>query len=232
MSNRQFVDLLTFFDDHYTRELCDRVAKRDRSKIQGMMDAGEIHRQVLVMNFGLAVPGGMATIHEVIFGQMPRSMWEYPFDTIAAGKNLISAREAQLSRLIQEFRRGQLVKGDTKFWGNWMHGPILVSCSGAMPWFDTAFANAAGSMVLAELEKILHDEYGMTAKQAGLVTGDGTTLPIFAEPALVPGRPEGLREEDFAGATHHESIVTDRPDADSVASDSDMSGWGGSLGGG
>lgn len=208
MPTRQFIDLPTFLDNHYDAELCARVARREQPRIEDMMDAGDIHRQVLAMNFGLAVPGGVVTIFEAIFGHLPRSKWEHPFDRIAAGKNLISARTWQLSRLIQEFQPDQLVKGDTEFWGNWMHWPILVSCSAVKPWFDTAFATAAGSMVLAELEQILFDVYNMTATEAGLVTGDGSTLPIFKEPSWVLQRLEDLVADE------PDSIVIDRPDAE------------------
>ncbi len=196
MVKRQFVDLPTFLDDHYTLELATQVAERLRPLIEGMMDAGEVHRQALWMHFALARPERglpwLATVYQVGFGREDCGEWEWSYDLIAPGKNAISGRTGQLSRVIQEFRRGQLVESDTEFWGNWMHWPILVSCSGVKPWFDTAFASAAGAMVLAELEQILDDEYGMTAKEAGLVTDDGSTLPVFADRPWVPERLKDL----------------------------------------
>ena len=184
---RPYPGLDPFLEEHLPG-VAIKVVTRFRPLIEGMMDDGDVHRQALFLHVGLACPElgfpWFTTVYTASFGRQPITSWEYPYNGIARGKNRISGRTGQLSRVIRVARPLELVDGDTEFWGNWKFGRILVANSGVKPWFDMAFSSSIGSLMVAELEQILFTVYGMTAEEAGLVTYDGTTLTIFETRSL------------------------------------------------
>lgn len=89
-----------------------------------------------------------------IFGERDKSKWDHPFDEIAAGKERITARTLEPSRVIQTQKQHLLRGNDVKFWGNAIDDDrtIIVSCSGVQPWIDELISQIIVSTYLALVE--------------------------------------------------------------------------------
>lgn len=66
--------------------------------------------------------------------------WEYPYDKIAHGKAVLSARTGLSSREVQLVRPDLLEPGDIMYWGSVVSGNLVVACSGVQPHFDETIA--------------------------------------------------------------------------------------------
>lgn len=159
--------------DHYTPELCEPIAEDLRPIIEGMMVRGELHRRALFMHFAIARPEQQypwyETVYTTQFGSQPKTHWEHPFDEIACGKNRISGRTGELSRVVQLVKPELLLPSDVRYWGNWIEGPIMVACSGVRPWFDMAFSKMACGLVVAHLEQVRF-QLDLDMEAQGIVT--------------------------------------------------------------
>lgn len=85
-----------------------------------------------------------------VFGD--RQKWDADYGEFARAKARIAWRTGMDSHRVQEFYPHLLGKGDTVLWGSVVLDGIVVSASGADPWFDEAFSGAV-AMCLRALAK-------------------------------------------------------------------------------
>jgi len=89
-------------------------------------------------------------VYDYNFGDVHE--WEHDFDAIARAKTVITARTGLPTRVVQELHPELLLPTDTQFWGNWVEGNIIVSCSGVEPWFDEAISKSAVAIIKAMID--------------------------------------------------------------------------------
>ncbi len=76
--------------------------------------------------------------------------WEYQYDRIAKSKFKITVRTGQATRIVQLMTpelAGEV--GDTFYWGSWIDGGIIASCSGVEPYWDEAISKTLVAMARA-----------------------------------------------------------------------------------
>ena len=132
-----------------------RVAELLRPIVEGMMDAGIVHRQAFYILFAVRAPTDpwYKQIYATTYGKQPESEWDYPFDQIAHGKGRITGRTGLPSRIVQLTKPHLLLPDDVRFWGSWIEDNIIVASSGVKPWYDEAICKMACGLVLARIEQ-------------------------------------------------------------------------------
>ena len=78
-----------------------------------------------------------------------REKWDADYAGFAYAKAKISWRTGMDSHRVQESSPHLLAAGDTTIWGSVVVDGIVVSCSGANPWYDEAFAGTVAMCLRA-----------------------------------------------------------------------------------
>lgn len=140
--------------------------------IEAAMASSIVKRSHLAIHIARRCPDGTyETLHEYVIGA--RKEWEHPYDLIAEGKTVITARTGLPSRIVQLLHPELLLPSDVRFWGNWIEGDLIASCSGVQPWYDEAFSKMLLSAMLAEAETV---RIALDAVSADFDTYDGRVL--------------------------------------------------------
>ncbi|MDB5581221.1 MAG: hypothetical protein JWR80_6397 [Bradyrhizobium sp.] len=113
-------------------------------------DSGFLHIVIMdpAIEFGEAAFES-AILHEHSVGD--RSRWDADYAAYAKAKARLSWRFGCSSHLVQALKPQCLRAGDTSLWGSAVLDGIVVGASGALPWFDEAFA----AMVAACLRALI-----------------------------------------------------------------------------
>jgi hypothetical protein len=92
-----------------------------------------------------------AVLHEQpVFGD--RQDWDADYAAFARAKARVAWRTGLDGHVVQELRPQLLTARDTVLWGSVVVDGIVVSASGADPWYDEAFAGSV-AMILRALAK-------------------------------------------------------------------------------
>lgn len=91
-----------------------------------------------------------AILHEHAVGDP--AQWDADYGAFARAKARLSWRTGMDSHMVQQFRPHLLNQGDCLLWGGIVLDDLVVSVSGADPWFDEAFAGSV-AMCLRALAK-------------------------------------------------------------------------------
>ncbi|MES2538225.1 MAG: hypothetical protein V4632_20385 [Pseudomonadota bacterium] len=91
-----------------------------------------------------------AILHEHAVGD--QSQWDADYAAFSRAKAQVAWRTGHDGHLIQELRPHLLTAKDTVLWGSIVLDGIVVSASGAHPWYDEAFAGSV-AMCLRALAK-------------------------------------------------------------------------------
>ncbi len=81
-----------------------------------------------------------------------RAKWDADYAAFAHAKARVAWRTGMDGHMVQELRPHLLTARDTVLWGSIVLDGIVVSCSGANPWYDEAFAGTV-AMCLRALAK-------------------------------------------------------------------------------
>jgi hypothetical protein len=102
-------------------------------------ESGFLH--IVVMDPGLTpehCPFEEAILYEYSVGD--RSKWDADYAKFSRAKARVAWRTGMDSHLVQELRPHLLTENDTTLWGSVAMDGIVVSASGAHPWYDEAFS--------------------------------------------------------------------------------------------
>jgi hypothetical protein len=88
-----------------------------------------------------------AILYEYSVGD--QSKWDADYAGFARAKARVAWRNGMDSHLVQELRPHLLADGDTVLWGSVVVDGIVVSASGANPWYDEAFAGTVAMCLRA-----------------------------------------------------------------------------------
>ncbi|HYD80448.1 MAG TPA: hypothetical protein VEC06_11620 [Paucimonas sp.] len=91
-----------------------------------------------------------AILYEHAIGD--RDRWDADYGEFARAKARVAWRTGMDGHMVQELRPYLLTAKDTVLWGSVVVDGIVVSASGAQPWYDEAFAGAV-AMCLRALAK-------------------------------------------------------------------------------
>lgn len=130
----------------YNSELAEKATKLVvESLIFAAMDAGHAKRHDLHIVVGTSTG---KILYELSLGK--KKKWEYPYKKIARSKFKLTAKWQCSTRELQALypeMAGE--KGDTFYFGSWIDGDIVVSCSGVQGYWDEAFAKAIIAVIRA-----------------------------------------------------------------------------------
>jgi hypothetical protein len=84
-----------------------------------------------------------AILYEYSVGD--REKWDADYAGFARAKAKVAWKTGMDSHLVQELRPHLLSDGDTVLWGSIVLDGIVVSASGAHPWYDEAFAGTVAA---------------------------------------------------------------------------------------
>jgi hypothetical protein len=84
-----------------------------------------------------------AILYEYSVGD--RQKWDADYAGFARAKAKVAWKTGMDSHLVQELRPQLLSDGDTVLWGSVVLDGIVVSASGAHPWYDEAFAGTVAA---------------------------------------------------------------------------------------
>lgn len=146
--------------------------------VEEMMESRLVKRQQLALIVARREGTDYQLVYDYSFGDTHE--WEHDFHAIARGKTVITARTGLPTRVVQELHPELLLPTDTQFWGNWIEGNIIVSCSGVEPWFDEAISKSAVALIKAMID---HARRHAAADHADTNTYDGSDLheTLFAK---------------------------------------------------
>lgn len=130
----------------YNSELAEKATKLVvDSLILAAMEAGYAKRR------DLHIVAGTSTgkiLYELSLGKEKK--WEYPYKKIARNKFKLTVKWQCSTREIQALypeMAGE--KGDTFYFGSWIEGDIVVSCSGVQGYWDEAFSKIIIAVIRA-----------------------------------------------------------------------------------
>ncbi len=89
-----------------------------------------------------------------------RSQWDADYAAFARAKASVAWRTGLDGHLVQELRPHLLTARDTVLWGSVVVDGIVVSASGANPWYDEAFAGTVAMCLRALAKAGIADERG------------------------------------------------------------------------
>jgi hypothetical protein len=116
-----------------------------------MKEVGESGFLFLVVMDPLRTPANAsfeeAILYEHAIGD--RTKWDADYAGFARAKASVAWRTGMDSHLVQELRPHLLAGGDTVLWGSVAVDGIVVSASGANPWYDEAFAGTVAMCLRA-----------------------------------------------------------------------------------
>ncbi len=78
-----------------------------------------------------------------------REKWDADYAAFAHAKARVAWRTGMDGHMVQELRPHMLTARDTVLWGSVVVDGIVVSCSGANPWYDEAFAGTVAMWLRA-----------------------------------------------------------------------------------
>lgn len=132
-------------------------------------EVGESGFLYLVILDPVRMPGEWAfeeaVLYEHAVGDV--SKWDADYAGFARAKARVAWRTGQDGHHVQELRPHMLVPGDTVLWGSVVLDGLVVSCSGAQPWYDEAFAGTVAMCLRA-----------MAKEKMAAVRGKDLFLPI------------------------------------------------------
>ncbi len=114
---------------------------------------------IVVLDPGIApgeAPFEATILHEHAIGD--RSAWDADYAAFARAKARVSWEHQRDAHSVQSLAPHRLRAGDTLLWGGVCLDGIVVGVSGAMPWYDEAFAVA----VAANVRAIAKQRHGAT----------------------------------------------------------------------
>ncbi len=94
-----------------------------------------------------------AILHEKSFGDLNK--WDIPFAQMARKKAHQAWRSNQPNLVNQTLHTSSLREGDLLFYGSFVHGDIVVACSGVEQWYDMLIS---GWIAIA-IEQLCMSEY-------------------------------------------------------------------------
>jgi hypothetical protein len=125
-------------------------------------DSGFLHIVIMDPAVGPAHAGFEAAIlHEHSVGDSSR--WDADYAAYARAKARLSWETGCSSHLVQALRPQLLRPGDTSLWGSAVLDGIVVGVSGALPWFDEAFATVVAACLRALVKARAQSEPGRLA---------------------------------------------------------------------
>jgi hypothetical protein len=89
-----------------------------------------------------------------------RSQWDADYAAFARAKASVAWRTGMDGHLVQELRPHLLTARDTVLWGSVVVDGIVVSVSGANPWYDEAFAGTVAMCLRALAKAGIAEERG------------------------------------------------------------------------
>lgn len=99
-----------------------------------------------------------AILHEHSIGD--RTRWDADYAGFARAKARVAWRTGMDGHMVQELRPYMLIAGDTILWGSITLDGIVVSASGAHPWYDEAFAGTVAMCLRAIAMANIHEQRG------------------------------------------------------------------------
>jgi len=145
------MSISSYFIDRRAAEAAVRMCLPMITESMNNKEAGESGFLYLVVMDPLRTPQACAfhdaILYEYAFGD--RNKWDADYAKFARAKAEISWRTGQDGHLIQQLRPHLLAAGDTLVWGSVVLDGIVVSASGANPWYDEAFAGAVAMCLRA-----------------------------------------------------------------------------------
>jgi hypothetical protein len=143
--------LNSYFIDRRAAEAAVRMCLPMITESMNSKQAGDSGFLYLVVMDPLRTPHDCAfhdaILYEYAFGD--RNKWDADYAKFARAKAQISWRTGQDGHIVQELRPHLLAAGDVLVWGSVVLDGIVVSASGANPWYDEAFAGAVAMCLRA-----------------------------------------------------------------------------------
>ena len=99
-----------------------------------------------------------AVLYEYALGD--RDKWDADYAAFAHAKARVAWRTGMDGHVVQELRPYLLTAKDTVLWGSVVLDGIVVSASGAYPWYDEAFAGTVAMCLRAISKAGVHAERG------------------------------------------------------------------------
>lgn len=148
----------SFFIDRKTAETAVEMSLpliEAAMKIREVGESGFLY--IVVMNPTLSPANSTfeeAVLYEHAVGD--RSKWDADYAGFALAKAKVAWRTGMDGHKVQELYPHLLVDKDTVLWGSIVMDGIIVSVSGANPWYDEAFAGTVAMFLRARAKAEIH----------------------------------------------------------------------------
>lgn len=144
----------SYFIDRHAAERAITLAMPMIDAAMQLKEVGESGFLYIVVMDPLLTPANSsfeeAILHEHAVGD--REKWDADYGAFARAKARVAWRTGLDGHMVQELKPHLLTARDTVLWGSVVVDGIVVSVSGANPWYDEAFAGTV-AMCLRALAK-------------------------------------------------------------------------------
>ena len=138
-----------------TPEICNQALDLTRPVILKLMKTKTIKRQHLHIVVGGVTMGKLASDS---YGE--KKKWEYPYKKVAESKFDLTVEHGIPTRIIQQTKPEVLgKKGSTIYWGSWIDGDIVCSCSGVQPWMDEMISKIVIDIIRGLIYQVQEDQF-------------------------------------------------------------------------
>lgn len=152
----------SYFIDRHAAEKAVGLALPMINAAMQRKEVGESGFLYIVVMDPLLTPGNasfeQAVLHEHAVGD--RDQWDADYAAFARAKARVAWRTGLDGHMVQELRPHLLTARDTVLWGSVVLDGIVVSVSGANPWYDEAFAGTVAMCLRALAKAGIADERG------------------------------------------------------------------------
>lgn len=144
----------SFFINRQTAEKAVGLALPMIEAAMRMKEVGESGFLYIVVMDPLRTPANASFEEAILYEHAvgDREKWDADYGAFARAKARVAWRTGLDGHLVQELRPHLLAARDTVLWGSVVVDGIVVSVSGANPWYDEAFAGTV-AMCLRALAK-------------------------------------------------------------------------------
>jgi hypothetical protein len=132
----------SYFIDRHAAEKAVKMSLPLITEAMKLKEVGESGFLYLVVMDPVLTPAN-SSFEEAILYEYPvgdESKWDADYAGFARAKARVAWKNGMDGHAVQELRPHLLTAGDTVLWGSIVVDGIVVSASGANPWYDEAFA--------------------------------------------------------------------------------------------